>query len=295
MKGVIFGAGVYGKKILRGLQEIYNVEVVAFCDNDKKKWGERIKSIPIISPQELSSISYDVIFISARRGYMFYDIKEQLVKAGVSDENIEIIELSKQYQDVYLDERRRWIRAFSNYINQMGVKGNVAECGVYRGETAMFINKYFPTRKLYLFDSFEGFREEDLVDEKRYQVFKEGEFADNPFRTEPAEDLIKIVKARMQYPENVIIKKGFFPDTASGVEDKFCFVNLDMDLYTPMLDGLRFFWNRMEESGCILLHDYFHQGLPGVKDAVKDFEKEIGKILAKMPIGDGCSLAVIKI
>ena len=38
MKGVIFGAGVYGKKILRGLQEIYNVEVVAFCDNDKKKW-----------------------------------------------------------------------------------------------------------------------------------------------------------------------------------------------------------------------------------------------------------------
>lgn len=43
MKGVIFGAGVYGKKILRGLQEIYNVEVVAFCDNDKKNGEKGLK------------------------------------------------------------------------------------------------------------------------------------------------------------------------------------------------------------------------------------------------------------
>ena len=37
----------------------------------------------------------------------------------------------------------------------------MAELGVYRGEFAKEINKVFPDRTLYLFDTFEGFAEQD--------------------------------------------------------------------------------------------------------------------------------------
>jgi hypothetical protein len=44
----------------------------------------------------------------------------------------------------------------------------------------------------------------------------------------------------------------------------------------------------------ILLHDYSHPQLPGVKRAVADFEKELGHAVPKIPIGDFCSLAIVK-
>jgi len=41
---------------------------------------------------------------------------------------------------------------------------------------------------------------------------------------------MKLVLNKMKYPENVIFKKGWFPDTAKELEDRFTFVNLDMDI-----------------------------------------------------------------
>ena len=51
----------------------------------------------------------------------------------------------------------------------------------------------------------------------------------------------------------------------------------------------------MSQGGVILLHDYFVPDLPGVKKAVDEFEIELGRYLHKMPLGDGCTLAVIKV
>lgn len=45
----------------------------------------------------------------------------------------------------------------------------------------------------------------------------------------------------MEYPENCEIRKGYFPETAVGVEGPFCFVSLNADLYQPMLEGINFF------------------------------------------------------
>ena len=48
----------------------------------------------------------------------------------------------------------------------MGIQGSVAECGVYLGDFAYFINKYFSNRTMYLFDTFEGFDVRDVEKEK---------------------------------------------------------------------------------------------------------------------------------
>jgi hypothetical protein len=101
-----------------------------------------------------------------------------------------------------------------------------------------------------------------------------------------------VVKAKLPYPDRCVIKKGFFPETAAGVEDRFCFVNLDFDLYDPILAGLEFFYPRMTEGGVILVHDYFNPFYKGVKVAIDGFRKSSGA--RALPIGDGFSIALLR-
>lgn len=229
---------------------------------------------------------------------MFKSVEEQLFEMGISKEKIIVMQMSIGHQDAFIELdfiRRNWIKHFADYTRELGLTGNIAECGVYRGETAMFLNKYWPDRVLYLCDTFEGFAEKDIANEcNKYFAFRNGSFKHNLFKNETAEQLIENVRTRMRYPDKVKIYQGYFPECSKSIVDKFCFVNLDMDLYQPQLDGLRFFGNKMEIGGVILLHDYFHPDLPGVKSAVADFENELAYALTKLPIGDNCSIAVIK-
>lgn len=50
----------------------------------------------------------------------------------------------------------------------------------------------------------------------------------------------------------------------------------------------------MVRGGCILLHDYNHPSLPGVRKAVCDFEQEIGFYINKCTIRDECSIVLMK-
>ena len=84
------------------------------------------------------------------------------------------------------------------------------------------------------------------------------------------------------------------PETAEGIDDRFAFVNLDMDLYEPTIEGLRFFYPRMSEGGVILIHDYFSEAYPNIEQSVDDFVRELGTRLRKIPIGDDISMAIVK-
>ena len=39
MEAVVFGAGVYGKYLKRGLEKYCGIHICAICDNDEKKIG----------------------------------------------------------------------------------------------------------------------------------------------------------------------------------------------------------------------------------------------------------------
>lgn len=103
-----------------------------------------------------------------------------------------------------------------------------------------------------------------------------------------------LVLNRMKYPEKCIIKKGYFPETTGGINEKFCYVNLDMDLYKPTLEGLRFFWPLMVNGGIITIHDYFSRGYEGVNAAVREFLNEVSDDITPFPIGDQVSIAIQK-
>lgn len=299
MESVVFGAGSFGIILKRGLEKYCGVHICAICDNDESKWGKEIDNVKICSPQKLLDMNFEKIFICALRIDQYSAIEMQLVNMGIPKEKIVIMRTSKEYGDAFIEDdfvRKNWIKAFAEYTKETDMLGSVAECGVYYGETAMFINKYWPDRKLHLFDTFEGFPDSDIAyDINSFPAFESGPFSANPFKIDSQPDsIIDVIKSRMCYPDNLRIHKGCFPECAGIIEDRFCFVNLDMDLYQPQLEGLRYFWNKMEPGGVILLHDYYHQALPGVSMAVSDFEKELGEQLLKFPIGDYCSIAVIK-
>ena len=152
------------------------------------------------------------------------------------------------------------------------VPGAAAELGVYRGFFARCINGLLPERKLYLFDSFEGFGEETQATES--------------FQAAHRNTAVEKVMAIMPHPENITVKPGFFPESLNGLEERFCLVSLDVDFYQTTLDGLRYFWPRLERGGYLLLHDWGSPKLPGVAKALADYERELGAAIPAVPLCD---------
>lgn len=103
---------------------------------------------------------------------------------------------------------------------------------------------------------------------------------------------VEQVLDRMPYPQNVRIYKGYFPDTAIGIKEKFCFVRIDVDLYSPTVAALEFFHSLMVHGGCIVVHDYFGESYKGIRRAVAEY-LENHLELSKIPIGDMLSIAIV--
>lgn len=290
MKDVlIYGCGEYGKLALGPLQTEYNYHVLAFID---QKPGGEWNGIKIDSIECIKNYDYDLIIICLDDYQTVNEVSETLADIGVNTYKIKTLTYDPYYIEVFKNQRSEFMKDTALYMQNLQLEGSVAECGVYRGDSAKFLNRYFCDKKLFLFDTFEGFNEADLNIEK--EKIGEGFYADYFVRELFTNTSMQIISAKMTNKDNIIYKKGYFPKSAEGVDERFCFVNLDMDLYTPMLAGLQFFYDRMVTNGIILLHDYFHPGLNGVKQAVEDFEQAAGIKLMKFPIGDHCSIAVMK-
>lgn len=273
---IIFGCGPTGLRTYEELKT--DCSVVAFFDNDEQKEGITIEGIAVYAPNEkiLADLEYDYIVIASVYGK--WQIKEQLYKLGVTEEKIRMY--SKQ-QDVLTP----FLKNLSEVFREESIIGACAEVGVFRGENACKINRFFSDRKLHLYDTFEGFIEDDVAIEHAIgrKDVSVGQFGDTS---------IDIVMEKMEHPERVVIHKGFFPDTAKGLREKFCFVRIDLDLYAPTEAALKIFQPLITGGGVILIHDYFGNQYPGIKKAVGKFMAEHPE-LYKLPIGDAMTIAIM--
>ena len=257
---VIWGTGQGGRRMLDLLCS--DIRVVAFCDNNKKLQGTSIYGIPIVDEKLLLEINPDCIYIAILNNEACMLVKEQIEKLGVACKVIIITEFREQF-----DIRLSALRLASREINKHHIKGAVAELWVYQGEFAAEINRKFPDRKIYLFDTFEGFDERDIQIEKenQYSKLESGKFNNTS---------VDRVYNLLPYPSQAIFRKGYFPDTTCGLEENFALVSLDADLYKPMYEGLKFFYPRMNKGGYIILHDYNNSQFRGAGKAVVQFCKE---------------------
>jgi hypothetical protein len=232
----------------------------------------------------LRKVDFDKIVISHFGSAS--DIKEKITgELGIPENKVDM-----SAQEIIRYLRLRFVTDFAKIVYDDGITGAVAEGGVYKGDFAAHIGNRFPDRNIWLFDTFGGFDERDVKSdvERGLSSGTEGKFLNFPN--------VDIVLSKIQTPERVILKKGYFPETTVGDEklekEKFVFVELDFDLYEPILAGLKFFWPKMVTGGIILIHDFFTEFFPGAQKAVREFCAETG--LRYTPIGDGFSVSIVK-
>jgi hypothetical protein len=297
MKKIIcFGAGAIGK---RYVENFLRDKLLAFADNDREKIGGVYLGHDIIAPEEIVNYDYDRIVITIDDEFSLIpelnEIKtdgneiinavyNQLISLGVEPRKIELA------STLYAPHEPRiiFLRHLAELLDENKVSGEVAECGVFRGSFASHINAYFPKRKLYLFDTFEGFKQNDMDAENDRETIR---WLQSQTVGIIATGSAFTATLRCVNRENVIVVPGQVPQTLAKCEhEKFAFVNLDMDLYAPQLAALRFFAPRMSPGGVILLHDYYYKYTPGVKQAVDEFARE--RNFSRLPIGDNSSIAL---
>ncbi len=144
------------------------------------------------------------------------------------------------------------------------IPGDTAECGVYKGAGSYLICKVNQKNELfdrthYMFDSFEGLSV-PLEDDGNYWI--KGDL------TSTLDTLI----SNLSEFKNISIHKGWIPEKFSDIEsNKFCFVHIDVDLYSPTLDSFEFFYPRMNEGGVIICDDYGFTTCPGATKAIDQF------------------------
>lgn len=149
---------------------------------------------------------------------------------------------------------------FNNFTSHLD--GDVAEVGVYRGDSAAELLEYFPEREIYLFDTFDGIPNTVIREyDGNYEPGDHGETS------------LEKVKERFKDNQNIHIYPGFFPDTAKPVKDNsFVFVNIDVDIYRSTKDCWEFFYPRLCYGGVFFIQDdYPCKGTPGVKRATGEF------------------------
>ncbi len=156
------------------------------------------------------------------------------------------------------------------------VPGAFAEIGVYRGVTSSFIHRQAPDRRFYLFDTFEGFPNRDL------------ETADQRFRDTSQEKVARLIGDT----RNLEFRKGYFPDTAVGLEgENFALVMLDVDLYRPALEVFRFFYPRIVRGGYFFMHDFNSpESNHGISQAAHEFMADKPELLIEIPDFHGSAL-----
>mgnify|MGYP005753419559 CR=1 FL=1 len=287
-KVVIYGSAQLGVQIAWHVK--YENEIVCFVDSDPRKHsvnggGVKIDGIeyPVYGPEKLRETDFDKIFIASEVPIYIEQITATLKSLGISEN---ALDFSLTFIPYYA--RLNCIKTLSYAMQKSNIQGAVAELGVFRGDTAKRINEIFKDDDFYLLDTFEGFDIRDCEQEK-YQGFSKANTSD--FK----QTSLKIVQSKMPYLEKCHFIQGYFPQSAMQIPEdvQFKFVNLDVDLYQPILAGLEYFYPRLAGGGgAMLVHDYFHPYYTGVKKAVDEYCSQNN--IKPLPIGDAFSIMIIK-
>jgi O-methyltransferase len=163
-----------------------------------------------------------------------------------------------------------------------GVPGDLAEIGVYRGNTARILAHAARAngRQLFLFDTFTGFDAADQADTER----PSGAFRDTSL------EAVKVFVG----PENVRYVAGRFPDSLAGMAmpERFALVHLDCDLYQPIAAGIAYFYPRLSPGGLLIVHDYSSGHWGGCAQAIDAFLTDKPERPVLLPDKSGTAIIV---
>ena len=137
----------------------------------------------------------------------------------------------------------------------VGVPGDIAEIGVYRGESALFIAEKTRDCKILLFDTFCGMPAEMIT--RPIDNDNANRFGDT--------SLAQVVDRLEKYLDRIDFRQGVFPETVRESDGPFRFVHIDADLYLSTKAALDFASRRLSPGGRILCDDYCGSTLGAIR------------------------------
>jgi hypothetical protein len=145
----------------------------------------------------------------------------------------------------------------------LALDGDVLECGVFRGGTALLeattIRDAVGERPLHLVDSFAGMPGTTGGIDR----FHEGDFG-----ATSADD---VRRALALFPF-ARVHQGYIPQILEEIDvGPLAWTYIDVDIYAAVRDCLAFAYPRLQPGGTIVLDDYGFPSCPGVRRAMDEF------------------------
>jgi hypothetical protein len=238
------------------------------CDEERRKNRKRLRAKPLlkkIAPKfGLAIYRYrdDFHYCPGIYGSNYWkkiDIRQVPVFGELARKVIADHRTSLSYDRLYM-----LYQAICN-VRQFAQDASLAEVGVYRGGSSYFIasaaNSLFkipPT--IHAVDTFEG-HPNDIApaDDSHWP----GKFGDTCFSD---------VRSYLSVFPNLIVHKGSFQDRRSELaQERFCFVHVDVDIYSATRDCLEFFAQRLLIGAVMIVDDYGATTCQGCRQAVDAF------------------------
>lgn len=168
------------------------------------------------------------------------------------------------------------------HVVQSGVRGDVVECGVWRGGSSMMAAMALAAtgdpRPLWLYDTFEGMTQPTARDRTWSGQAAAAELASvereagarNDWCYASLDD-VKANMARTGYPEELLhFVVGPVEETIPGqAPERIALVRLDTDWYESTRHELEHLWDRLEPGGGLIIDDYGHW--QGARQATDEF------------------------
>jgi O-methyltransferase len=188
-------------------------------------------------------------------------------------------EVFQRVKDHTLCSRDRCYILWTTLRQALANEGDVVECGVFRGGTAllqaltMHASSPHHYRRLHLFDSFEGMPETVQGVDR----FKRGDFSATSVAR--VQDLLKA----FPFAE---VHSGFIPATFVGLKvEKVCWAHIDVDIYQSVRDCISFIYPRLSTGGFMIFDDYGFPSCPGARRAVDESFANSAEVPICLPTG----------
>ena len=174
--------------------------------------------------------------------------------------------------------RKKYLYLEKMFEKVTDLEGDIVECGIGKGASflklATFLQQSGSARKLWGFDSFEGFPEPSPEDRSPRNTRK-GEF-DYINAGDVAKLLFMLGFKRQWIESHIKIVKGFFEDTLpSNTISKIALLHLDVDLYDSYKTCLQYLFPKVVKGGVVLFDEYANKKenlyFPGAKKAIDEY------------------------
>jgi O-methyltransferase len=185
-------------------------------------------------------------------------------------------------------ERLQGLYLAVNYVVDNNIEGDFVECGVWKGGSSMtaalsFLSRNETSKKLWLFDTFDG-----MGETTEFDIHHEGYLASEILKRSDKndsrsawcaatyEEVVDNMKST-NYPfEKIKFIKGKVEETLTQeVPEKISILRLDTDYYSSTKAELEILYDKLVPGGVLILDDYGHW--QGARKAVDEFFEKNGK------------------